>query len=254
MKTLYPPTASPRAARSTTARTATRRGARISPARKTGLATSARRRRRRARRRQGGLDRYGARPAQLGQLRPEHADGHQFRRWDTSKTPARRRRQRRLPQHRQHVRLGGRDRSVRSGSRRRVKRTALGRFEHEGASRNLGRRPAARRSTWATTRATSTSTSSSRRRRGSPPTQRRLAAGAKYLDEGTLYVAKFNADGTGNWLRCSTRRTAGASRLREPGRHAHRHARSRRTSSARRRWTGPSGPRCIRRTARSTSR
>ena len=31
-------------------------------------------------------------------------------------------------------------------------------------------------------------------------TTNRLAIGAKYMNEGTLYAAKFNADGTGEWL------------------------------------------------------
>ena len=60
--------------------------------------------------------------------------------------------------------------------------------------------PASRWSgTWATTRATSTSTSSSRTPDWDPADAARgLAAGDKYLDDGKLYVAKFNADGTGD--------------------------------------------------------
>lgn len=83
------------------------------------------------------------------------------------------------------------------------KRTALGRFGHEGAwygRRVAGQRVAvylgddARReyfykfvsaAPWEAADATRTD---------------RLAVGDKYLDEGTLYVARFNADGTGQWL------------------------------------------------------
>ena len=83
------------------------------------------------------------------------------------------------------------------------KRTALGRMNHEGCWPGLfvaGRRPAfymgddARReyiykfvsaAPWAPADASATD---------------RLAIGDKYLDNGTLYVARFNADGTGVWL------------------------------------------------------
>ncbi|MDP3466280.1 MAG: PhoX family phosphatase [Sulfuricurvum sp.] len=35
-----------------------------------------------------------------------------------------------------------------------------------------------------------------------------LTAGAKYLDSGTMYVAKFNVDGSGNWLKLDIAETA----------------------------------------------
>ena len=83
------------------------------------------------------------------------------------------------------------------------KRTAMGRMNHEGAWPGLfiaGRRPAwyqgddaqneylykfVSTATWVPADATATN---------------RLATGDKYLDAGTLYVAKFNADGSGEWL------------------------------------------------------
>ena len=83
------------------------------------------------------------------------------------------------------------------------KRTALGRMNHEGCQVGrtvAGVRPAfymgddaqneyvykfVSSAVWATADATATD---------------RLAVGDKYLDSGTLYVAKLNADGSGQWL------------------------------------------------------
>ena len=83
------------------------------------------------------------------------------------------------------------------------KRTALGRMNHEGCEAGrliAGVRPAfymgddaqneyiykfVSNTPWAVADATAAD---------------RLAVGDKYLDTGTLYVAKFNADGTGQWL------------------------------------------------------
>jgi len=83
------------------------------------------------------------------------------------------------------------------------KRTALGRLGHEGAWPGLfvaGRKPAwymgddsqreymykfVSATPWVAVDATAAD---------------RLATGDKYLDAGTLYVAKFNADGSGNWI------------------------------------------------------
>ncbi|UUL83944.1 PhoX family protein [Sphingomonas qomolangmaensis] len=83
------------------------------------------------------------------------------------------------------------------------KRTALGRMNHEGAWPGnfvVGRRPAwyqgddaqneylykfVSATPWVAADATATD---------------RLAMGDKYLDSGTLYVARFNPDGSGEWL------------------------------------------------------
>ena len=98
---------------------------------------------------------------------------------------------------------------------------------------------------------TSTSTSSSRRKAGTRPTPTAaIAAGDKYLDDGKLYVARFNADGTGNWLELTfgvtasppaTRRTPSPTR-----RTCWSTPASRPTPRARPRWTGRSGPRSTR--------
>lgn len=82
------------------------------------------------------------------------------------------------------------------------KRTALGRMGHEGAfvravaGQKLGiymgddsRREYLYKFVSSTTYAAADATSTSR-----------MAMGDKYLDAGTLYVAKFDADGTGKWL------------------------------------------------------
>ncbi|WP_280546344.1 MULTISPECIES: PhoX family phosphatase [unclassified Halomonas] len=93
------------------------------------------------------------------------------------------------------------------GSRRAVKRTAMGRFRHEGCwlgklvpgepvvfysghdSRNEYIYKYVSRATWSPADANRPGANIDR-----------LAIGAKYLDEGTLYVARFDADGRGEWL------------------------------------------------------
>ena len=130
------------------------------------------------------------------------------------------------------------------------KRTALGRFAHESAAsarvaagkpaRLLHGRRLARRVHLQVRL---------HRDLGSPPTPTGgLAAGDKYLDAGTLYVAKFNADGTRHLDRADARptpRSPATPPTPSPTRPTCWSTRaSRPTRWARRRWTARSGARC----------
>ncbi|MDF2487872.1 MAG: hypothetical protein K0S77_494 [Pseudomonas sp.] len=84
-----------------------------------------------------------------------------------------------------------------------VKRTALGRFRHEGCCPGLP--VAGKPLVWYTGDDSNNeylykfvSTALWEEADANPAD--RLATGAKYMDQGNLYVARFNADGTGNWL------------------------------------------------------
>ena len=139
-------------------------------------------------------------------------------------------------------------------------KTAASRSAPRSAASPTRAPPSARRSrasrwpsTWATTRAASTSTSSSPAPTGTRPTPapaNRIATGDKYLDAGKLYVAKFNADGTGEWIELTIANAAIAAyadlRLRRPGRRAGQRAPRRRCG--RRDEDGP--PRMVRRAPR----
>ena len=83
------------------------------------------------------------------------------------------------------------------------KRTALGRMNHEGAW--PGRFVAGTKPAWymgddAQNEYLYKFVSATAWSSGDAGASNRLATGDKYLDAGTLYVAKFNADGSGQWL------------------------------------------------------
>jgi secreted PhoX family phosphatase len=83
------------------------------------------------------------------------------------------------------------------------KRTTLGRMGHEGAwisRRVAGQRPAFYMGDDARREYFYKFVSAAPWEEADAARTDRLAVGDKYLDEGTLYVARFNADGTGTWL------------------------------------------------------
>ncbi|MGZ9031999.1 MAG: PhoX family protein, partial [Burkholderiaceae bacterium] len=84
------------------------------------------------------------------------------------------------------------------------KRTAMGRFAHEGAW--IAKVEAGKPLVWymgCDSRNEYIYKYVSNANWDPADASRGLAAGDKYLDDGKLYVAKFNADGTGNWLELS---------------------------------------------------
>jgi secreted PhoX family phosphatase len=83
------------------------------------------------------------------------------------------------------------------------KRTALGRMGHEGAwlgKLTAGRKVAVYMGDDARREYFYKFVSAANWDAADATAANRLAVGDKYLDAGTLYVAKFNADGTGTWL------------------------------------------------------
>ena len=125
------------------------------------------------------------------------------------------------------------------------KRTAMGRFAHEGAW--LAKVEAGKPLVWymgCDSRNEYIYKYVSNANWDPADASRGLAAGDKYLDDGKLYVAKFNADGTGNWVELSfgvERHHGGEHGLsvRRPGRRLHQHAPRRRRG--RRDEDGPPG-------------
>ena len=99
-------------------------------------------------------------------------------------------------------------------SRKARKRTALGRFAHESAAflkPVAGKPVAAYMGDDSRNEYIYRYTSSANWDPADATPANRLAAGDKYLDSGKLWVAKFNADGTGQWIELSITNPAVAS-------------------------------------------